>query len=60
MFNILMILGIAAAIKPIDVTTAGDQIVSLDMWITLAITHFIFNLVTGLQKNLIVKWALPL
>ena len=37
-FNILMILGIAAAIKPIDVTTAGDQIVSLDMWITLAVT----------------------
>ena len=37
-FNILMILGIAAMIKPINVEAASAQIVNLDMWITLAIT----------------------
>lgn len=37
-FNILMILGVAAAIKPINVAGASEQIVNLDMWITLAIT----------------------
>lgn len=39
-FNILMIIGVSAAIKPIDVTKASAQLVNLDMWITLAVTLF--------------------
>lgn len=39
-FNILMILGVASAVKSIDVTAASPQIVNLDMWITLAVTVF--------------------
>ena len=39
-FNILMIIGVAAMVKPIDVTKASAQLVSLDMWITFAVTLF--------------------
>ncbi len=37
-FNILMIIGVSAMIMPINMSLAGEQIVNLDMWITLAVT----------------------
>ncbi|MCB9963780.1 MAG: calcium/sodium antiporter [Rhodospirillales bacterium] len=39
-FNILMIIGVAALVKPIDMGQVAPQIVNLDMWIMLAISIF--------------------
>lgn len=50
-FNILMIIGVTAMIKPIDIGLAGPEIVGRDMWITIGVT-LIFALWILLFKSL--------
>lgn len=37
-FNILMIVGMTALLKPVDLSLAGTQLVKLDIWIALAVS----------------------
>ncbi|MCB9990361.1 MAG: calcium/sodium antiporter [Rhodospirillales bacterium] len=37
-FNILMIIGVMALVKPIDLSLASPQLVNLDIWVTLGVS----------------------
>jgi cation:H+ antiporter len=50
-FNILMILGFTAAIKPIDITKVDPQLISLDIWVTLGIS-VLFALILLIYKKI--------
>ena len=39
-FNIMMILGTASVIKTIDVTEAGPEVITRDIWVMLGVTLF--------------------
>lgn len=49
-FNILVILGVTASIKAYDITQVAQQLVDLDMWVTLGVSAF-FTLVLLFYKK---------
>ena len=51
LFNILMIVGITAMLKPIDMSLAAPQLTELDIWITLAVS-IIFSLILLFYKKI--------
>jgi cation:H+ antiporter len=50
-FNILMIVGLMAIVKPVDMSLAAPQLVSLDIWVTLAVSFF-FTLILLLYRKI--------
>ncbi len=50
-FNILMIIGVMAALKPVDMSLVSPQLVNLDIWVTLGIS-FLFTLLLLLYRKI--------
>lgn len=49
-FNILMIVGVAALIKPIDQSAIAPQLVSLDMWVMFGVTALLSAILLTFKK----------
>lgn len=55
-FNILMIMGLTASLKPIDVSLVGDGILRFDIWFMLGIS-FVFALLMFFAKQIGRFWG---
>jgi cation:H+ antiporter len=56
-FNVLMIIGVTAAVKPIEMSGVASQLTEFDIWVVLAIS-FLFTLILLLHRKIGRVWGM--